>query len=258
MNRSIITIFFSLFFSQSFAGILTLSGVYLGKNFYIQNPFSSDMKTFCVQEVFINDVKVNADIKSSAFEIDLRFLKLNEPVNLKIVHKDDCVPKVLNPQVVKQNIVFQFVSISIDENFIKFVTKGENPAAKLYLEQFYNNSWNTVKEVPVKGQANGNMYQVDELHHTGINKYRLKYFEKNGRVFYSKVAEFTSGKGPVTFYPKRVATKVFLSRPVYFEVMDQTNHIVKKGRANEIDMADLSGGLYYLNFDNRIEKVLKK
>ena len=258
MNRSIITIFFSLFFYQSFAGVLTLSGVYLGKNFYIQNPFSSDMKTFCIQEVFINDVKVNADIKSSAFEIDLTFLKLNESLSLKIVHKDDCIPKVINPQVVKQNITFQFVSVTIDEAFVKFVTKGENPAAKLYLEQFYNNSWNTVKEVPVKGQVSSNSYQLDELHHTGVNKYRLKYFEKDGRVYYSKVAEFTSNKGPVTFYPKRVAAKVFLSRPVYFEVMDQASHIVKKGRGNEIDMSDLGEGLYYLNFDNRIEKVLKK
>lgn len=258
MNRSIITIFFCLLFFNSYAGVLTVTGVYLGKNLYIQNPFSSDMKTFCVQEVYVNDIKIKVDIKSSAFEIDMDNLKLNDPVHLRIVHKDDCIPKVINPQVIKQNVAFQFLSLVIDESLIKFSTRGENPSAKLFVEQFYSNSWNTVKEVAVKGQGGVNIYQIEELHNTGVNKYRVKYFEKNGRVYYSKVAEFTSAKGPVTFYPKRVATKVFLSRPVYFEVMDQLNQIVKKGRGIEIDMGNLSEGLYYLHFDNRIEKVLKK
>ncbi|MFN0048293.1 MAG: hypothetical protein ACKVOU_04135, partial [Cytophagales bacterium] len=71
--------------SQSFV----LSGNYQGKNLYVQNPFTSNMKDFCTDEVYLNDIKIMDNIKSSAFEIDLSKLTLNDVVNIKIAHKDD-------------------------------------------------------------------------------------------------------------------------------------------------------------------------
>ncbi len=258
MNRLLGILLLLVSISQAQAGVLTISGVYLGKNIYVQNPFSGDMKTFCIQEVFVNDVKVNANIKSSAFEIDLTHLKMNDPVNIKLVHKDDCKPKVINAQVLKVNAAFQFISFSVDKNFVHFSTKGEKATGKLFVEQFSNNSWNSVRELPVKSSPSMNVYEVEEMHNSGLNKYRVKYHERDGQVFYSKVVEFTSDKQPVSFYPRRVSTKVTLSRPVMFEVLDQNNNVVRKGKGLDIDMSDLKEGIYYLNFDNRTEKVLKK
>src|SRR6478736_813022 len=64
--------------TSSYAGILTLSGVYQGKNLYVQNPFTGNMKDFCSNDVYVNDVKVMSNIQSSAYEIDLSNLKLND------------------------------------------------------------------------------------------------------------------------------------------------------------------------------------
>ncbi len=240
------------------AGVFTISGVYQGKNLYVQNPFTGNLKDFCTEDVFVNDVKVMSNIKSSAYEIDLSHLKMNDPVDIKITHKDDCKPKVLNPQVIRVNSAFQFISFNVDAESLSWVTKGEKTNGKVFIEQFLNNSWLAVKEIPGKGSATINNYSLEEIHHSGLNKYRVKYLEKDGQVFYSKVVEFTSSKQPVAFYPKRVTSKVTLTRAVPFEVIDSYGNSVKKGSGMEIDMSDLKEGVYYLNFDNRTEKVLKK
>ena len=100
-NKFLTTLVALLFASAVNAGILTLSGVYHGKNLYVQNPFTGNMKDFCTNEVYVNDRLVMKDIQSSAYEIDLSHLKEQDPVTIKITHKDDCKPKILNPQVIK-------------------------------------------------------------------------------------------------------------------------------------------------------------
>ncbi len=74
----------------------TVNGVYQGKNIYVQNPFHDD-STFCTKEVWVNDIKLDIDLKKSAFEIDLTFLKVQDKVEIKIVHYNNCKPKILNP-----------------------------------------------------------------------------------------------------------------------------------------------------------------
>lgn len=258
MKNFFFSYFCLAFINLTYSGIITLSGVYQGKNLYVQNPFTGNLKDFCVDEVYVNDVKVMSGIKSSVFEIDLSHLKLNDPVEIKITHKDDCIPKVLNQQVIRVTSAFQFISFTVDAENLSWVTKGEKQNGKIFVEQFLNNSWTTVKELPAKGSSTINNYSIPEMHHSGLNKYRIKYLEKDGQVFYSRVVEHMSNKEMVTFYPKRVTNVVFLSRSVPFEVIDAYGNLVKKGTGNEIDMSDLKEGVYYLNFDNRTEKVLKK
>ncbi|MFQ3576935.1 MAG: hypothetical protein SNJ77_10920, partial [Cytophagales bacterium] len=164
------------------AGNISLSGVYQGKNLYVQNPFTGNLKDFCVEDVFVNEVKVMSAIKSSVFEIDLSHLKLNDPVEIKITHKDDCAPKVLNQQVIRVTSSFQFVSFNVDAESLSWVTKGERANGKVFIEQFLNNSWSTAKEMPGKGSSTINNYSISEMHHSGLNKYRIKYLEKDGQV----------------------------------------------------------------------------
>jgi hypothetical protein len=39
------------------AGEIVLTGVYQGKNLFVQNPAVGQDKTYCVDEVYVNDVK---------------------------------------------------------------------------------------------------------------------------------------------------------------------------------------------------------
>jgi hypothetical protein len=240
------------------AGILTLTGVYQGKNLYIQNPFTGNQKDFCANDVYVNDVKVHSNIQSSAFEIDLSHLKVQEPVTIKITHKDDCKPKILNPQVIKATSSFQFSSFNVDKDHLIWSTKGEKPGGKIFVEHFLYNSWVTIKEMPAKGGVIINNYDLKSAHNSDLNKYRIKFVEPDGQVFYSQIVEFKSDLEKVTFYPTRVSDKITLSREADFEILDAYGSVVKKGRGKEVDLTGKPSGVYYLNVDNQTNKIFKK
>ncbi|MBX9850426.1 MAG: T9SS type A sorting domain-containing protein [Cytophagaceae bacterium] len=258
--KKLLMIFSSLLLAGTVnAGILTLSGVYQGKNLYVQNPFTGNMKDFCTNDVYVNDKLVMSNIQSSAYEIDLSHLKEQEPVTVKITHKDDCKPKILNPQVIKATSQFAFSSFHVEKDKITWVTKGEKQNGKHFIEHFVNNSWVIVKEIPGKGSVIINSYNEPAVsHHSGLNKYRVKYLENDGQVFYSQVLEFVSDLTPVDFYPKRVTDKIYLSREAEFELLDAYGNVVRKGNQKEINMSDLTTGVYYLNVDNKTFKLFKK
>ncbi|MFN6943832.1 MAG: hypothetical protein ACK4ND_02720 [Cytophagaceae bacterium] len=240
------------------AGIFTLTGVYQGKNLYVQNPFTGNMKDFCTNEVYINDERIMSNVQSSAYEIDLSKLGMNDPVTIKITHKDDCKPKILNPQVVRATSAFQFQSFNIDKDNIIWATKGEKPKGRFFVEQFKNNSWGTVKEITGKSNMVINNYDVQSFHHSGLNKYRIKYLESDGQVFYSQVIEFESDLKPIEMYPKRVTDKIYLSREAEYEILNQYGDVISKGTKKEIDISSAAQGVYYLNVDNQTIKFFKK
>jgi hypothetical protein len=240
------------------AGILTISGVYQGKNLYVQNPFAGNMRDYCTNEVYVNEVKKEYNVASSAFEIDLSFMKIGDPVTIKITHKDDCKPKVLNPQVIQATSAFSISSFSVDQDKILWTTKGERPKGKIFVEQMRYNTWVIVKELPGKGQALMNSYEVESFNHSGVNQYRIKYLEVDGQIKYSSTVEYTSTLEPVTFYPHRVTDKITLSRPVEYELQDAFGNVIRKSKGSEIDIASSPSGVYYLNCDNQTFKIFKK
>jgi hypothetical protein len=77
-------------------------------------------------------------------------------------------------------------------------------------------------------------------------------------MFYSKVIEFDPNAEPITFFPKSVTSKITLSRPTGYEVVDAKGKVLKKGTGTEISLAELKSGVYYLNIENRREKFFKK
>lgn len=255
----VLTIFFvsASLFAQDRS--ISLSGVYKGKNLYVQNPFAGNMEDFCTKDVYINGELKMQDIKSSAYEVDLSFLKMGDPVIVKINHSDDCKPKVLNPQVIRNDKDdFQFSSFNVSDNKINWSTKGESGGAKLFLQQFTRGQWINVKEIKAKGIPTPSEYTSPITHHNGLNKYRVKYLDIHGKVVYSHIAEFNSSEEDITFYPSRVSSSITLSRATDYEIMDSYGNVVKKGKGDKIDCVDLKSGIYYLNMHNQTEKFLKK
>ena len=81
------------------AGVITMDGTYQGEKIVIQNPISSD-NSFCITEVYVNDIPFY-EINQTAFEIRLSSMNVGEYVNIKIVHKDNCRPRILNTEALR-------------------------------------------------------------------------------------------------------------------------------------------------------------
>jgi hypothetical protein len=258
------TVFFAGLLLMGLAGVgaeaaeLTLSGYYQGRNLFVQNPYDAGKKEFCTVDVYVNDQKVMSDIKASAYEIDLSPLKIDEAVKVRITHKDDCTPKILNPQVLRAGAAFQFVTFDVTRDAISWTTTGEQPNSMYFVEQFVNNNWLVAKTVYAQGTGKSGVYSVSPTHNSGMNRYRIKSQDKEGKIFYTREVSFNSTQETVTFYPKSVTDKITLSREVPYEVLNASGKVIKKGNGKEIKLKEIKTGVYYLNIDNRTEKFFKK
>jgi hypothetical protein len=236
----------------------TTTGEYQGKNVYVQNPLSSDKINFCTNEVFLNEKLINTAPKTSAFVIDLSHMNVGDPVFIKIVHKEGCLPKIINPQVIRSKSKFQFLNAYADALSIHWATTGELPYGKFYLEHYKNSKWVNIMTISGKGSFDANQYNVKPQHHTGDNKYRIKYVQNDGKIFFSLVFDFFNDVEPISFFPTLVVDKITLSRESEYTVVDSYGNQIAIGKGIEIDLVNLKEGLYFLYVDNREEKFVKK
>ncbi len=236
----------------------TMTGEYQGKNIYVQNPLSSDKINFCTDEVYLNEILLNKSPKTSAFEIDLSHLEVGDPVFIKIIHKEGCIPKVINPQVIRSKSSFRFFNTISDALSIHWSTVGELPFGKFYLEHYRNKNWVNIQTVSGKGSFDSNQYSLKPEHHTGDNKYRVKYVQSDDKMFFSQVFSYFNDVEPISFYPTQVVDRITLSRSTEYSVVDSYGNDIAKGKGKEISLNNLKAGLYYLYIDNREEKFVKK
>ncbi len=258
----------SLFVSSSIfaVGVIVLQGNYQGKNLYIQNPFAGSGVGFCVSEVRVNGTVTTDEIASSAFEIDFRNLqlKIGDAVEVKITHKDDCKPKVLNPEVLKPKSTFEIVSMAVGSDLtFKWSTKGETGKLAFVIEQFRWNKWVKVGEVEGNGTPDLNNYSFLVAPHSGKNQYRVKQVDYTGQPKLSKTVDYNSTSPEITFSPAKVSKEIGFfagSAPTetMFEIYDQFGNIVKRGFSSTVDAANLPKGAYYLNYDNKMGEFIKK
>ncbi len=250
----------------SAVGVIVLEGNYQGKNLYIQNPFAGSGVGFCVQDVRVNGNVTTDEVASSAFEIDFRNLqlKIGDKVEVKITHKDDCKPKVLNPEVLKPKSTYEIVTMSVEKDLtFKWTTKGETGKLTYVIEQYRWNKWVKVGEVEGNGTPTENTYSFKVVPHSGKNQYRVKQVDYTGQPKVSKTADYVSTVGEVTFSPAKVSKEIGFfvgSTPIetMFEIYDQYGNIVKKGFASSVDASNLPKGAYYLNYDNKMGEFIKK
>ncbi len=251
-------------FSQG--GVIILEGNYQGKNLYIQNPFGSGGVGFCVTEVLVNGNITTDEINSSAFEIDFKPHKLaiGEKVEIKIKHKEDCKPKVLNPEVLKPKSTFEIISMTIDKDGnLKWSTKLETGKLAFAVEQFRWNKWVKVGEVDGIGTPITNNYSFKITPHSGKNQIRVRHTDYSGQPRLSKPVDFMSNAANITFAPIKVSKEInFIAsdKPVetMYEIYDQYGNVVKRGFGSTVDAANLSKGGYFINYDNKMGEFVKK
>jgi hypothetical protein len=256
-----IVVFLSITLAAN-AGVIVIEGNYQGKNLYIQNPFAGSGVGFCTIEVTVNDQITTDEINSSAFEIDFTpfQLTLGDKVVVKIKHKDDCKPKVLNPEVLKPKSTFEVVTMKVEKDgTLNWSTKGESGKLPFVVEQYRWNKWVKVGEVEGKGKADVTNYTLKVTPHSGENKYRVKQVDFSGQPKYSDAVKFRSMSPEITFSPLKADKEIMFTSETMYEIYDQYGNIVKKGFGGKVDISNLQKGAYFLNYDNKFgEKFVKK
>ncbi len=242
------------------AGTILLEGSFQGKNVYVQNPFSGTGVGFCTFEIKINGQVTTDEVNSSAFEIDLQNFNLNmgEKVIISLEHKDDCRPKVLNPEVLKPRSTFEITSIKVANNTLSWITKNESGKLPFLVEQFRWNKWIRIGEVDGKGGANGSTYQFEVTPHSGENQFRVKQMDYTQKPNISKTARFRNNSEEIAVRELKIKETLQFTGETMYEIYDSYGNIVKKGYSSSVDCQSFKKGIYYVNYDNKTEQFVKK
>jgi hypothetical protein len=247
--------------SQLWAGEIVLDGNYQGKNLYVQNPFASSGVGFCAFEVTINGEITTDEINSSAFEIDFDNFQMpiGSPVVVKIKHKENCKPKVLNPEVLKPRSTFKTISIKVEGgSMLKWVTQEEMSKLPYTIEQYRWNKWVKAGEIEGKGSMENNEYEYKVVPHSGVNKFRVKQVDFSKEPRYSTEVQTRSDVPEVTFTLDKDMNKLSFSIETMYEIYNEYGNVVKKGYGSEVEISNLEKGTYYFNYDNKTDQFVKK
>lgn len=243
------------------AGVLIVEGKYQNKNIYVQNGFNNSGVGFCAFEVRVNGQVTTDEVNSSAFEVDLTPFKLNvgDKVSIEIKHKDGCIPKVLNPEVLKSKPTFDVVNININnEGILSWTTKNEMGSLPYVVEQYKWNKWVFVGEVNGQGTPATHDYTYKVTPHSGENKFRVKQTGFGSAPRFSSPVTYNSLMEKPTFEIAKDSKSVTFSSETSYEVYDFYGNVVKKGFGNTFDISNLNKGKYYLCYDSVVTEIEKK
>jgi hypothetical protein len=241
---------------------ITISGIYQGENLFVMNPFASSGVGFCVFEVTVNGQITTDEINSSAFEIDLSVfqLKSGDKVTIIIKHKEGCVPKILNREVLQSKSTFKVLEITYDKksNSLKWSSSSEKGSLPFIVEQYKWKKWVNVGTVDGKGTNGPNEYSLKVFTHSGMNKFRIRQTDFSQKPRYSQEATFRSLDAEVTMSPEKPKNEIIFSATTDYEIYDFYGRLVTKGRGNKVDISKYKKGDYFINFDNTMSQFSKK
>jgi len=237
---------------------LKLEGVYRGRDVYIQNPYNSSKKHFCIQSIAVNGRTVMSSPNSSALTIDLSSFNLNDSISIIVFHYAECLPKFLNPRVLKSGSGFSIVQPMADNASISWISTGEQDKnAYFELEKMFLDGWETIHRVEAKGDIDNNQYSIGVVHYASDNQFRLHYVSEIFSV-YSNIFEFYSTADPISFYPTEDVDEIIsLSKATDYQIKDAEGKLYKKGFGLDIFVRELKPGEYILIIENREESFFK-
>lgn len=237
---------------------LILKGVYRGKDVFIQNPYNSQKKSFCVQSIALNGKTVISSPNSSALSVDLSKFSLNDSVSLIVFHYAECSPKVLNPRVLQPGSGFTIVRPTADNSSVSWITTGEqDKTAYFELEKWFLDGWKSIKRIDAKGDIDNNQYSIGVVHYAGENQFRIQYVT-NSNSIYSDSFDFYSSAEAISYYPvDEVDEIISLSKATDYQIKDFEGKIYMQGYALDIFVRELKPGEYILVIENREETFFK-
>ncbi len=265
MKKFITIILFTFLFATSaFSEDIKLEGIFQGENIFVMNPFASSGVGFCIYEVTVNGQLTTDEINSSAFEVDLSqfHFKIGDPIVIVLKHKEGCVPKILNPEVIKPRSTFDTESITVDKSgTLKWSTTNEKGALAFVVEQFRWEKWIKVATVQGVGTPAKNSYSVPVDIHTGINKFRVKQVDFSKKPRLSPEATHRNLAAQITFQPgdgKKAGSEITFSSETSYEIYDYYGKLALKGKGLKVNVTKLEKGQYFINYDNIGQTFIKK
>ncbi len=239
---------------------LIIEGKYQNKNLYVHNGYVNKGVGFCTKEIRVNGQITTDETNSSAFEIDLKALKLKygEDVLIEIIHSDECTPKVLNIDDLRPSPTFEILLLNVNaEGLLKWATKNETGILPYEIEQFKWNKWVKVGEVSGLGNNQNNEYVFQLPMHSGQNKFRIIQRGFNAKIKSSKDFTILSLFNKPSFAIPKNKSSIDFSFETSFEVYDEFGQIVKKGFGKQIEIKSLPKGEYNLCYDGFVTEFKK-
>ena len=245
-------------FSQENDTII-LRGNYQGKNLFVLNPTGTG--TNCAQKFIVNGDEIVCE-QTSANEIRLTeaqgISEIGDPVEVLIIHRGNCRPKVLNPEVLIPLSSYKIISFTCDETgTLNWKAENENGKQTYIIEKFVWHKWIKIGEVKEK-RAGQNEYDYQVKLHSGVNIFRLKQNDYTKRPIYSPTIEVVSSLPKIIVQDTIFKDKIVFSDTTFYELIDVKDNILFSGWSSSIDCKRLFKHYpYTLNFDGRSTTVQK-
>ena len=237
---------------------ITLHGNYQGIGLFVQNPCG----LYTDQIIIVNGEQLNTDI-ASAYEIILAdatsVREIGDKIDILIIHSLDCLPRVLNPEVLTPRSSFDIISMSVDSlGALKWTARHETGKLNYDIEQFIWKKWRIVSVQPEKS-AGENSYTVKVRLHYGKNLFRIKQVDYSRRPRYSSKVETISKALKVTVQDTIIKNnKVIFSDTTFYQIIDPFDNILGIGTGIEVDLKNYSKGVpLKLNYDGRSTMIQK-
>jgi len=247
---------------------MSIEGYYQGKNLYVQSALCNDGFGYCATKVTVNGKIMPGQIENGAFEINFENfnMKIGQPLFIVIEHNDGCQPKIINPEVLLPNSTFNIEEIKFNQDgFLSWETTNEEGELVFEIEQYKWNKWVVIGEVMGSGKKERSSYAFDVFKHSGVNKIRVSQVGNSGIKRSSKEIVFNNIKvvPPSLKTVNEFKSIIFVSNSqkkyeTKYEIYDAFGNIVKKGLSYEVDLSNLKKGIYYVNYDNVNERIIKK
>lgn len=229
--------------------VMRHTGVYQGQGLFLQNKYDPKSDSFCIQSVRINHVPVKQNFRVSAVNLSFEGMTLQSPVIIEVVHRSGCTPIILNPDAIAYYHSFSFKELVVVDSVVTWKTIGEQPGAGFLVEKYQLGIWMETDTLEAQGDFGKSSYtyfpDIDE----GANKFRLKYFQPDGKYLYSEEIDFHYYPEPVTFTPFAAEKELTLSRYASFEVYDAGGDLVLTGDGSVVDITSLPRGDYVIYFN---------
>jgi hypothetical protein len=165
--------------------------------------------------------------------------------------------------------LISFTAIVIRGQSILNWNVGSETKMKRYVVERSSDSheWQQIGEINAKN-ISGSSYQMADLSPRQINLYRLRMEDVDGIVTYSNVAstQLSVSQQSIRVYPTKFSDRLTIESEaevdgVLASITDQLGRVVLKtlisGRSVNLDVANLSTGVYQLRVGNQVFRILK-
>jgi hypothetical protein len=229
----------------------SITGVYQGKTLFIQNPYSQETQAFCVEKIFVNEVPISFNPRQSAIKVNFKGIDIYSPVYLRIVHKDNCAPLIINPDALAYHNSFRFTELNLLDTLLTWKSQGEHEKGYYIIEKIDMGSWIEQDTIQSKGKFGGSAYEYNPILTSGPNKFKVRYVFPNDEFLNSRDLDIHFYPSDVTFRPSITDSKLYLSRGSEYKIYDNAGKLLLSGQNSEIDVTSLSKGEYLIYFNTQ-------